>query len=307
MTDRTHSERPSDRETDESDDRETAESSERTTVLDVAGLGHSFGEVDVFSDLTFSVESGTVTALVGPNGSGKTTLLRAVLGLLEPDEGSVSLAAPAASDDGTGGKTNETTGEKPTAETGGKTNETTGREVGYLPQSPTFRPAFTVAETLRFYADLLDREVDVSAVVERVGLSEASDRRVETLSGGMTRLLGVGQAILGDPPIVVLDEPTGDLDPRMTEYIFDLVADLADDGMAVLLATHNLSGAEEADTVLLLDHGDVVADGSPDDFVARTDADTFRGAFLELTGGTRPDAADETTAPTVSVRTQGDE
>ncbi|MFC7081677.1 ATP-binding cassette domain-containing protein [Halorussus caseinilyticus] len=120
MTDRTHSERPSDRETDESDDRETAESSERTTVLDVAGLGHSFGEVDVFSDLTFSVESGTVTALVGPNGSGKTTLLRAVLGLLEPDEGSVSLAAPAASDDGTGGKTNETTGEKPTAETGGR-------------------------------------------------------------------------------------------------------------------------------------------------------------------------------------------
>ncbi|WP_137286480.1 ABC transporter ATP-binding protein [Halorussus salinisoli] len=278
MTHRTSTEQQSDESGASGDSLEPSASDERTNVLEVEGLGHSFDDVNVFSDLSFSVEAGTVTALVGPNGSGKTTLLRALLGLLEPDEGRVNLTA------------------------GGET----GRRVGYLPQSPRFRPAFTVEETLRFYADLLDREVDVSAIVGRVGLSEASDRRVNALSGGMIRLLGVGQAILGDPPLVVLDEPTGDLDPRMTEYVFDVVRDLADDGMAVLLATHNLSGAEEADAVLLLDHGDVVAEGSPADFVTRTDADTFREAFLALTG--REAGVDEEgtpDAPSVSVRTQG--
>src|SRR6056297_1331697 len=240
--------------TDPIESTASADSRDRAPVLEVEGLGHSFGDVAVFSDLDFSLDAGTVTALVGPNGSGKTTLLRALLGLLDPDDGTVSLTA----------------------------HGDTGRRVGYLPQSPAFRPAFTVAETLRFYADLLDRDEDVSAVLDRVGLGEVPDRRVDALSGGMTRLLGVGQAILGDPALVVLDEPTGDLDPRMTEYVFDVVADLADDGMAVLLATHNLTGAAEADDVLLLDHGDVVAEGSPADFVARTDAEEFRGAFLEL-------------------------
>jgi len=258
-------------------DDEPAESNERTPVVEAEGLSHAFGDVDVFSELSFSLEAGSVTALVGPNGSGKTTLLRAVLGLLEPDEGRVTM-----------------TGVGPT-----------DRQVGYLPQRPQFRPTFTVAETLQFYADLLDRDVDVPDIVDRVGLSGASDRRVDALSGGMTRLLGIGQAVLGEPPLVVLDEPTGDLDPRMTEYIFDLVGELADDGMAVLLATHNLSGAEAADSVLLLDHGDVVAEGSPADFVTRTDAQDFRGAFLALTGDEAAGANGDRATPTVSVRTRG--
>ena len=253
-------------------------SAPEATVLDVEGLGHSFGEVGVFSDVSFSVAAGTVTALVGPNGSGKTTLLRAVLGLLDPSTGTVELRAERGD----------------------------GRRVGYLPQSPRFRPAFTVEETLSFYADLLDREVDVSAVVERVGLSAASDRRVDALSGGMTRLLGIGQAVLGDPALVVLDEPTGDLDPRMTEYIFDLAADLADDGMAVLLATHNLTGAETADDVLVLGDGDVAAEGPPAELVARTGTDSFHEAFVELTGGRPQATAGDAGTPAVSVRTRGD-
>ncbi|WP_135805404.1 ABC transporter ATP-binding protein [Halorussus marinus] len=252
--------------------RESEESSDRATVLDVEGLSHSFGEVDVFSDLSFSVASGSVTALVGPNGSGKTTLLRAVLGLTPPDDGRVRLTA----------------------------GDRSGRDVGYLPQNPDFRSAFTVEETLQFYADLLDREVDVSAIVDRVGLGEASDRRVDALSGGMRRLLGIGQAILGEPSVVVLDEPTGDLDPRMTEYIFEVARDLADDGMAVVVATHNLAGAETADTVLLLDRGDVVADGSPDDFAARTGAESFREAFLSLTA-----ADDDRDSPAISASADG--
>lgn len=243
-------------------------------VLAVENLGHSFGEVSVFSDLTFSVERGTVTALVGPNGSGKTTLLRAILGLMRPSEGDVTVTA----------------------------GDRTERRTGYLPQNPAFRPTFTVAETLQFYADLLGDDVDVEETLDRIGLGEVHDRRIDALSGGMVRLLGIGQAILGDPPLVVLDEPTGDLDPRMSEYIFELTHDLADEGMAVMLATHNLTVAERADTVLLLDHGDVVAEGSPAEFKAQADADTFREAFLALTGG---EDVGDTDRPTVGVPARG--
>jgi ABC-type multidrug transport system ATPase subunit len=97
------------------------------------------------------------------------------------------------------------------------------RAVGYLPQSPAFRPRFTVGETLEFYGDLLTGEVDVDVALERVGMAGAADRRTEALSGGMRRLLGIAQATLGDPPLLLLDEPTSDLDPRMTEHIFGVI------------------------------------------------------------------------------------
>ncbi len=255
------------------DDDATAD--DATPVLEATDLGHAFGDVDVFSGVDVSLSAGTVTAVVGPNGSGKTTLLRAILGLFIPDSGAVTLTADPDVD----------------------------RRIGYLPQNPAFRGRFTVAETLRFYASLLDADVDVPAVLDRVGLSDVRDRRVAALSGGMVRLLGIGQAILGRPPVVVFDEPTGDLDPRMTEYVFDVIADLADDGMTVLLATHDLSGAAAADSVLLLDRGSIAARGSPVDLRERTDSDHLRSAFLSLTGrdpsdddvaGPRPVSVDET-------------
>src|SRR6056297_1554011 len=106
---------------------------EETPVLAVNDLGHAYGDVDVFSGVEFSLAPGSVTAVVGPNGSGKTTLLRSVLGLLAPQEGSVTLS----------------------------TADENDRRIGYLPQNPSFRAPFSVAETLEFYAALLDREVDV--------------------------------------------------------------------------------------------------------------------------------------------------
>ncbi len=255
-----------------------ATTGEGETVLEATDLGHAFGDVGVFSGVDVSLSAGTVTAVVGPNGSGKTTLLRGILGLFAPDSGEVTLTVEPEAD----------------------------RRIGYVPQNPAFRDQFTVEETLRFYASLLDADVDVSAVLDRIGLSAVRDRRVAALSGGMVRLLGIGQAILGRPPVVVFDEPTGDLDPRMTEYVFDVIADLADDGMAVLLATHDLSGAADADSVLLLDRGSIRARGSPADLRARTDGDDLRAAFLSLTGGDPSD--DDSGGPRpVSVDATGGE
>ncbi|MFB6122814.1 MAG: ABC transporter ATP-binding protein [Haloferacaceae archaeon] len=225
------------------------------TVATVDGLGHAFGDVTVFRDVSFEVSEGTMTTLVGPNGSGKTTLLRIVAGLLSPTDGTVEVTSRS------------------------------GRAVGYLPQQPSFRPVFTVEETLRFYADLLPTDVDVAAAIERVGLAGARDRNVDALSGGMRRLLGIAQATLGDPSLVLLDEPTGDLDPRMTEYVFEVLVDLAESGMAIVLATHNLLGAENADDVVLLDRGRIVVSGPPDEFVAEADADSLAEAFRHYVSG----------------------
>ena len=235
------------------DDGGPAESATGETVARVEGVRHRFGDVAVLEDVSFDLEPGRVTALVGPNGSGKTTLLRIVAGLLAPTGGRVEL---------------------PDRE----------RAVGYLPQNPDFRPAFTVEETLRFYADLLAEAVDTDAALEQVGLVGARDRRVDALSGGMRRLLGLAQAVLGDPPLVLFDEPTGDLDPAMTRHIFDVVGDLAGSGTTVLLATHNLEGAAESDDVLVLDRGTVVASGPPEDLLAETGRDSLANAFLAIVG-----------------------
>ncbi len=213
----------------------------------------SFGDVTVFSGVSVGADPGTVTALVGPNGSGKTTLLRVVAGLLPPDAGTVSLRS------------------------------TSDRPVGYLPQTPAFRPGFTVRETLDFYASLVGGETDVEARLAQVGLSGVPDRRVEALSGGMTRLLGVAQALVGDPSVLVLDEPTSGLDPQMSRRVFDAVEGVRAEGVAVLLATHNLPAVERvADAAVLIDRGAVVARGPPADVVAESGSDTLADAFVTL-------------------------
>lgn len=221
-------------------------------IVSATGLTRAFGDVAVLEDVAIDVDPGVVTALVGPNGSGKTTLLRILAGLLGPDEGTVRVRAP---DD---------------------------RPLGYLPQEPTFRGRFTVGETVDFYADLLSSPTDRDDVLERVGLDVVADRRVDALSGGMVRLLGLAVAVLGDPPLVVLDEPASGLDPKIRAHVFDAIGDLAGEGTAVLLATHHLTGAELADRVIVLDRGRVVGDGAPDDVLADAEADSLEAAFLAL-------------------------
>lgn len=219
----------------------------------VDGLGFGFGDVRILDDATFSLDAGTVTALVGPNGSGKTTILELLAGLRRPDAGTI---------------------ERPAGD---------GRDVAYLPQSPAFRPWFTVAETIGFYESLSGVDDSPAALLSRVGLGDVGDRRVDSLSGGMTRLLGIAQALVGDPPVVLLDEPTSGLDPDVTDRIFEATASLADEGRVVVVASHDVAAVEEwADRVLLVAGGAVVADDAPAALLDRTDTDTLRGAFSAL-------------------------
>jgi len=217
--------------------------------LQATAVTRTFGDVTALSEVSVSVPAGEVVALIGPNGSGKTTLLRVLAGVLEPTAGSVDYAGPPAD-----------------------------RTIGYLPQEPTFRPGFTALETAGFYARLVDD--DPAALLDRVGLDAVADRRVDALSGGMTRLLGIAQSLAGDPPVLALDEPGSGLDPGMSELVFDLVADLAAPGHAVVVSSHDLLAVERiADRIVVLDRGTVVARGSPAELRERTGGplhETFR-------------------------------
>ncbi|MFD1563758.1 ABC transporter ATP-binding protein [Haloarchaeobius amylolyticus] len=231
-----------------------------TPILEATGIDHDYGTVSVLRDVSVSIERGRVTALIGPNGAGKSTLIRDLAGLHEPTAGEVTYNGP-----------------------------DTAREIGYLPQHPAFRPGFTALETLRFYASLVGGdETDAMAQLERVGLEDAASRPVEALSGGMTRLLGIAQATIGDPPIVILDEPGSGLDPSMGLHVFDVAADLADEGIAVLLSSHDLELVEQvADDLLILADGRIAEQGPIADVRARVGGDTLRRVYEHAVGGHR--------------------
>ncbi|KAB1189034.1 MULTISPECIES: ABC transporter ATP-binding protein [Haloferax] len=225
----------------------------RGHAIEAIGLSHAYGDIHVLEDVSLSVAPGEIVALVGPNGSGKSTLLRFLAKVRAPDDGTIRV--------GTNGHT----------------------RVGYLPQQPGFRTGFTAVDTLRFYAQFVDDNVDVHDILDRVGLAHAANRRVEALSGGMTRLLGLGRALIGDPAVLILDEPASGLDPGMVERLFGIVSDLATDGTAIILSSHNLGPVERtADRVLVLDNGTFVADGAPRDILESTGATDLQTAFGEL-------------------------
>lgn len=253
------------------DDRDAAHAAgEDGPLVAVDGVSRSFGDLSVLADVSFELAAGTVAAVVGPNGSGKSTLLRIVAGLLAPDAGTVAVRSDA------------------------------DRPVGYLAQRPAYRPQFTVRETLSFYGSLLPAEADAEAILAGVGLAPVADRRIGALSGGMVRLLGIAQATVGDPPVLVLDEPSSGLDPTMTRQIREAIDDLGAGGRAILLATHDLRTVERvADLVLVLDCGGIVARGSVDEIVAAADGADLAEAIPALT---RP--ADEVV---VSAGRRGDE
>jgi ABC-type multidrug transport system ATPase subunit len=222
--------------------------------LQATGVTKTFGDVTAIADVSIEVPAGRVVALIGPNGSGKTTLLRLLAGLVSPTAGEVSYEGPPAT-----------------------------RPLGYLPQEPSFRPGFTALETAAFYAGLVDD--DPTRLLEQVGLGAVPDRRVEALSGGMTRLLGIAQALAGEPPVLALDEPASGLDPGMSRRMFDVAAELAADDHAVVVTSHDLPLVERtADRIVVLDRGAAVAAGTPAELRERTGG-PLHETFTSLVAG----------------------
>lgn len=225
-------------------------------LLRTRDVTRTFGGVPVVSSVSIDVYPG-VTAVIGPNGSGKSTLQRVLAGDLEPTGGNVEYCGP-----------------------------NVGRPIGYLPQHSPFRGSFTVRETLAFYARLADGSID--GRLEAVGLADAAERRVDALSEGMRRLLGIAQASIGDPPVVLLDEPASGLDPTMRERAFGLVAETADDVTAVVVTTHALDLVDRyADRIIVLDRGAVVTAGEPTRLAAEHGVNDVSELYADVVGTER--------------------
>jgi len=199
-----------------------------------------FGSDTALEAVSLAVEPGECLALVGHNGSGKSTLIKILLGLLRADAGDVT-----------------TLGHAPTA----PASVDLRRRIGFLPENVAFDPAMTGRQVMRFYARLKGLAVtDCEPLLARVGLIEAAGRRVRGYSKGMRQRLGLAQALLGDPALLLLDEPTTGLDPALRRRFYDIVFEAKARGCAVLISSHVLSELEaQADRIALLARGRLLA------------------------------------------------
>lgn len=216
-----------------------------TETVEVSGVTKSYGKVRAVTDISCVFRPGETIALVGHNGAGKTTLIKLMLGLIRPSSGTVRVL-----------------GEDPAA------GQFEARQrLGYLPENVSFNMALTGRETLAFYARLKRVPVpSAGALLDRVGLDAAADRRIGTYSKGMRQRLGLAQALLGRPRVLLLDEPTTGLDPALRRSFYDVVAELRADGATVLLSSHALTELEgKADRVVIVNRGVKIADGSLDE------------------------------------------
>lgn len=217
-----------------------------TNAIDISALGKQYKGVAALTGVSATVPMGKVVGLLGHNGAGKSTLIKLILGLIEPTSGHV-----------------EVLGESPW----GSHAVSLRRRIGYLPESVSFYGNLTGNEVITYLARLkrASRQ-QASKLLERVGLEYARDRRVSTYSKGMRQRLGLAQALLASPELVVLDEPTGGLDPQATRELYEIVAELRAGGHSVLVSSHVLSELEpHIDSALILRQGELLAAGSVGD------------------------------------------
>ncbi|HET9461489.1 MAG TPA: ABC transporter ATP-binding protein [Gaiellaceae bacterium] len=230
-----------------------------TAAISVRGLRVTRGGRQVLRGLDLEVEAGRVTGLLGPSGSGKTTLIRSIVGTQIVAGGSVSvLGLPAGA-------------------------RSLRRRVGYMTQAPSVYEDLTVHENLAYFARIVGVGADrVSRVVERVGLAANRDQVVVTLSGGERARVSLGAAILNEPEVLVLDEPTVGLDPVLRRDLWSFFHELAESGTTLLVSSHVMDEAARCDRLVLLREGSILADATPDDLLSRTGTDDLDEAFLEL-------------------------
>ncbi|HUX29060.1 MAG TPA: ATP-binding cassette domain-containing protein [Thiobacillus sp.] len=216
-------------------------------MLKVRGLTKRYGDIEVVRGLDLNVRRGECFGLLGPNGAGKTTTLRLLLGLIEPDAGSIELAGIAVPQHAREAR----------------------MKIGVVPQMDNLDPDFSVRENLLAYGRYFG--MDKAAIAARVpqllefaGLASKADAQIAQLSGGMKRRLTLARALVHDPDILFLDEPTTGLDPQARHLIWQGLRRLIADGKTIVLTTHFMEEAERlTDRLAILDHGRMVAEGAP--------------------------------------------
>jgi ABC-2 type transport system ATP-binding protein len=229
------------------------------TAIEIDALRVIRGGTLVLPELSVSIERGAVTGLLGPSGSGKTTLIRSIVGVQIVAAGAVTvLGLPAGTPE-------------------------LRRRVGYVTQAPAVYDDLTVRENLAYFARIVGVGAErIDAVIDRVGLRDQRDQVAATGSGGERARLSLATALLHEPELLVLDEPTVGLDPVLRRDLWDFFHQLADAGATLLVSSHVMDEADRCKNLVLLREGRVLAVGTPETLRGRTGESELDAAFLAL-------------------------
>jgi ABC-2 type transport system ATP-binding protein len=236
--------------------------------IEIEGLTKRYHDVTAIDDLNLVIPSGELFGLLGPNGSGKTTTINCLSGLVKPTKGKMRVA----------GFDVETETQK------------VRQLLGVSPQETALYSHLSGRENIELFGSLYSipktqLKQNIDYVIEKVGLAEEAKRRVAKYSGGMKRRVNLAMALVQDPKIVFLDEPTVTMDPQSRRATWDFIRELRTKGKTIILTTHYMEEAEElCDRVGIIDHGKLIELGSPAELKSKHAAKTLEDVFIKLTG-----------------------
>jgi len=259
-------------------------------IIEVNGLYKSYGKVEALRGMDLLVPRGTVFGFLGPNGAGKSTTMKILMGLIRPTSGEAFLFGRDALHAGPAARS----------------------RIGYLPQDPEFHPDRTVREILKFAGRLYSGGMNpwtlrkrIDALIEQVGLVGMARRRVRALSGGERQRLGIAQALIGEPDLLILDEPSAGLDPRGRREVIDLIEDVRQH-TTVFYSTHILDDVQRvSDAVAVVGGGRMLAQGPIGDILG-TPTDTYTAIFRGESDGLRDRVASEPWVASIDMTRRGE-
>ena len=220
----------------------------------VTDLTKHYGDVRAVDGISFAVPDASVFTLLGPNGAGKTTTLEMLEGIREPDSGEIEIFGRRLR----------------------RVDRATKQRIGVLLQEGNFEPYLRAREVIALFASFFRAARPIDEILERVALTDKARTFVKNLSGGQKQRLAIGAALVNEPDLVFLDEPTTGLDPQARRNVWSVVADLRATGVALILTTHYMEEAEAlSDHVCIMDHGKLIAEGSPRELTARLGQETI--------------------------------
>ena len=215
-------------------------------IIEVSNLSKYYKTVKAVDDISFSIAAGKVFALLGPNGAGKTTTVEILEGLRRADSGRISYFGKEIA----------------------KVNFELKEKIGVQLQNTVFFESLTVKETLKGFSGLYEKKFDIDTLVKKLELEEKINSKIKTLSGGQKQRLAIAVALVNDPDIVFLDEPTTGLDPQARRMLWDFINELKTNGKTIVLTTHYMEEAEYlSDFVNIVDHGKVIASGTVEQLI----------------------------------------
>jgi ABC-2 type transport system ATP-binding protein len=229
-------------------------------AVDVSGVEKRFGDIKALNGVTLRVREGEIYGLLGPNGAGKTTLIRAIVGLIAPDVGTVTVLGRKLPD------------------------LDVLRNVGYMTQQAALYPGLSVAENVRFFAAINGVDGSIDDVLRFVRLDNRKNSVVSNLSGGMRQRCSLACALVHKPKLLLLDEPTVGVDPQLRVQFWEDFRRMADEGTTIIVSSHVMDEAERCQRLGLIQYGRLLAEGTPSEVRATAGTQDLEAAFLALAG-----------------------